>query len=63
MVFVFVDKNDAKIYLINNDGTLYKGFPLDGNTLFSIGYLEGAGGEFNLIVGGSNNFLYNYSVQ
>ncbi len=59
----FVDKNDAKIYLINNDGTLYKGFPLDGNTLFSIGYLEGAGGEFNLIVGGSNNFLYNYSVQ
>jgi hypothetical protein len=59
----FVDKQDSKIYLINNDGSLYKGFPLDGNTLFSIGYLESPGGEFNLIVGGSNNFLYNYSVQ
>jgi hypothetical protein len=59
----FVDRRDAKIYLIDNNGSLYKGFPLDGNTLFSIGYLEGSEGEFNLIVGGSNNFLYNYSVQ
>jgi hypothetical protein len=59
----FIDEQDAKIYLINNDGSLYKGFPLDGSTLFTIGYLEKPGGEFNLIVGGSNNFLYNYSVQ
>ena len=59
----FVDSHDSKIYLINNDGSLYRGFPLDGNTMFSIGYLDSPGGEFNLIVGGSNNFLYNYSVQ
>lgn len=59
----FVDRKDAKIYLINNNGSLYKGFPLDGITQFSIGYLESPAEEFNLIVGGSNNFLYNYSVQ
>jgi hypothetical protein len=58
-----IDNRDTKIYLINNDGSLYHGVPLDGNTLFSIGYLENSVGDFNLIVGGSNNFLYNYSVQ
>ena len=58
-----VDKTDQKIYLINNDGSVYKGFPLEGSTLFSIGYLEFTEGTFNLIVGGRNNFLYNYSVQ
>ena len=58
-----VDKSDQRIYLINNDGSAYKGFPLEGSTLFSIGYLEYTEGTFNLIVGGRNNFLYNYSVQ
>lgn len=57
------DPADGKIYLLDNTGDLYKGFPLEGRTLFSIGYLEGKEGEFNLIVGGRNNFLYNYSVQ
>jgi hypothetical protein len=58
-----VDSEEKKIYLINNTGQIYKGFPLDGSTLFSIGYLETTVGQFNLIVGGRNNFLYNYSVQ
>jgi hypothetical protein len=58
-----VDSEDRKIYLLNKDGSLYKGFPLEGSTLFSIGYLESEHGEFNLIVGGRNNFLYNYTVQ
>lgn len=58
-----VDNMEGKIYLINQDGSLYKGFPLQGSTLFSIGYLENQGGVFDLIVGGRNNFLYNYTVQ
>jgi hypothetical protein len=58
-----VDAEDQKIYLLNNDGTLYKDFPLEGTTMFSIGNLEVSNGKFNLIVGGRNNFLYNYSVQ
>ena len=55
-----VDTRDQKIYLLNSDGKLYKGFPLEGTTLFSIGYLDSPGGRFNLLVGGRNNFLYNY---
>jgi hypothetical protein len=51
-----------KIYLINNDGNLYNGFPLKGNTLFSIGKLTNTS-RFNLIVGNVDNFLLNYSVQ
>jgi hypothetical protein len=58
-----VDKEDQNIYLLNSNGSVYKGFPLVGTTLFSIGYLEDSEGSFNLIVGGRNNFLYNYSVQ
>ncbi len=58
-----VDDTEHKIYLLNQDGSLFKGFPLEGSTLFSIGYLENQNGVFDLIVGGRNNFLYNYSVQ
>jgi hypothetical protein len=59
----FVDAIEEKIYLLNNNGSVYKGFPLEGTTMFSIGYLEATGGKFNLIVCGRNNFLYNYSVK
>ncbi len=72
IVFTF-SKNDTKIgitdtishqiYLINNDGSIYKGFPLPGNTPFCIGVFSGGQGKFNLIVGGKSNFLYNYRVN
>jgi hypothetical protein len=52
-----------RIYLINSDGSLYDGFPLEGCTRFSIGYFTGSGSRFNLIVGSENNFLYNYSIE
>lgn len=54
--------DENKIYLINSDGSLYNGFPLTGNTPFSIGRLSRIS-RFNLIVGNSDNFLLNYSVQ
>jgi len=52
-----------RIYLINSDGSLYDGFPLEGSTRFSIGYFAGSDSRFNLIVGSTNNFLYNYSIE
>jgi hypothetical protein len=52
-----------RIYLINSDGSLYEGFPLEGSTRFSIGYFAGSDSRFNLIVGSANNFLYNYSIE
>jgi len=52
-----------KIYLFNNDGKLYKGFPVSGNTLYSIGRFKRNDRKYNLIVGSKDNFLYNYSVK
>jgi len=57
------DRSRNLIYLLNSDGSLYKGFPLEGTTRFSIGYFAGSDSRFNLIVGSENNFLYNYSIQ
>jgi hypothetical protein len=58
-----VSEEDEKIFLINNNGEIYKNFPLEGRTLFSIGYFDLTSSRFNLIVGGRNNFLYNYAVE
>ncbi|MDD3740201.1 MAG: DUF3352 domain-containing protein [Bacteroidales bacterium] len=58
-----VCKSDRKIYLINDDGSLYSGFPLHGLTQFSIGYLNNSANKFNLLVGGPENLLYNYEVN
>lgn len=57
------DGSRDKIYLLNSDGSLYDGFPLEGSTRFSIGYFSGSDSRFNLIVGSENNFLYNYSIK
>ncbi|MCP4312747.1 MAG: hypothetical protein GY790_15905 [Bacteroidetes bacterium] len=57
------DRSRKRIYLINADGSLYEGFPLEGTTRFSIGYFAGSDSRFNLIVGSANNFLYNYSIE
>ncbi len=57
------DQPRNRIYLINSDGSLYEGFPLEGSTRFSIGYFAGSDSRFNLIVGSANNFLYNYSIE
>jgi len=51
------------IYLINNDGSVYQGFPLKGSTPFSITNFGRSTNKFNLIVGSNYNFLYNYSVK
>ncbi len=52
-----------EIYLINNDGSLFPGFPLRGSTSFSIGDFNRETSQFNLIVGNKDNFLYNYAVK
>lgn len=57
------DRARNRIYLVNADGSLYEGFPLEGFTRFSIGYFAGSDSRFNLIVGSENGFLYNYSIR
>lgn len=58
-----VNSEKGNIYLYENTGKLSKGFPLKGNTQFSIESLNNSENKFNLIVGSDNNFLYDYSVQ
>ncbi len=58
-----VVSSQNRIYLINPDGKLYKGFPLLGSSPFTIGKLRESSARFNLVVGGRDNFLMNYSVQ
>jgi len=58
-----VVRNQGNIYLYNNNGSLYNGFPLEGAAPFSISNFRELNGRFNLIVGSKNNFLYNYSVK
>jgi len=58
-----VSEGMNELYLVNNDGSLYNGFPLSGSTPFSIGVIKKTASKFNLIVGSDRNFLYNYSVQ
>lgn len=56
-----IDNRARLIYIVNHKGEVFKGFPLKGASLFSIGKMSDAPG-FNLIVGGTDNFLYNYRI-
>jgi hypothetical protein len=58
-----VSKSNNLIYLINNTGDIYAGFPLKGNTPFSIGQFGDSLSRFSLVVGSSDQFLYNYRVK
>ena len=58
---VFDPKNKL-IYLIGNKGETMNGFPLRGASMFSIGKLSDKSG-WHLIVGGTDNFLYNYKID
>lgn len=51
-----------KIYLIDNNGHLCKGFPLVGTGLFSIAVFD-ENNEYSLIVGNKDNYLYKYSIK
>jgi hypothetical protein len=51
-----------KIYLFNNNGSLFNTFPLTGKTNFSLGDLNNEG-IINLVTGSSENSIYLYQIQ
>jgi hypothetical protein len=57
-----VCSGSQKIYLINSDGSFHPGFPLKGVSSFSISSLL-KNGNFTLLVGSSDGFLYQYEVK
>ena len=58
-----VCSNAGLIYLMNDNGSVFQGFPLNGISDFSIGYLYNNSESFNLVVAGKENLLYNYEVK
>lgn len=55
------DANDDKIYLFDATGKLHQGFPLEGNSEFSIDKLTES--QLNLVVGSSDEEIYNYILD
>ena len=52
-----------KIFLLNIDGAVNEGFPLDGCSEFSIGIISDDSSNYNLLVGSPDGYLYNYYVK
>jgi hypothetical protein len=57
------DATSNRIYLFNPDGKLHTGFPLQGNSEFTIGKLSDSSTGLNLIVGSEGGKLYNYTLN
>lgn len=55
-----VNTKNGKLFLVNVNGTLYDGFPLDGETPFSICELNGA---YSLFAGLKRGCLCNYRIM
>lgn len=53
----------ANIYLIDAKGQSLEGFPLRGKTRFSIGIMQAGQTYYNLIVGGNDQYLFNYKIN
>jgi hypothetical protein len=56
------DVTNNQIYLLDKNGDTMKVFPLRGASMFSIGRLL-ENSSWNLIVGGTDRFLYNYKIE
>lgn len=54
---------ENKIYLFNANGSISKGFPIQGSTMFSISKFSQNNTAFNLIVGNNNSLLSNYEIK
>ena len=57
------DSSENRIYLFNPDGSLHKGFPLDGNSRFMPGFSGSGNNQFNLIAVTSDGYLNNYLIK
>ena len=58
-----VESSVNRVYLFDPTGKLHEGFPLQGNSEFSIGKISKSSGQLNLIVGSKGGDLYNYTLN
>ncbi len=52
---------ENQVYIFKSDGTVCDNFPVQGNSIFSVGVLNSGSKNFNLITG-FNNYLCNYLI-
>jgi len=55
--------NESKIYLLDSNGKVTKGFPIDGNSAFILGKFNDTNSWYNLITGGEGNSLDDYRIE
>ena len=58
-----VTGGENRIYLLNSDGSVTRGFPQQGNTAFVLGKFNDSATYFNLLVGSNDGTLVNYKVE
>lgn len=59
----FTNTTNNRIYLYNSDGNIGKGFPLEGNSQFSLDFLGCENGSFNVITGSANGNVTSYEIK
>jgi len=62
-VIAVLSSSDGKAYLFKSNGTLINGFPIQGKTMFSLGIYNQKSKNNYLLIGNSDNFLYNYELK
>jgi hypothetical protein len=58
-----VIKGENKVYLLDKNGSVMHGLPLEGDTGFILGKFNDANAWYNLIVGAQGNMLVNYRIE
>ncbi len=58
-----VIKGENKVYLLDKNGSVVKGMPLDGDTSFTLAKYNDANSWYNLVVGSPGNILVNYRIE
>ena len=58
-----VVKGENRIYLLEKNGTVTRGFPLPGNTPFVLGKFNDSSSYFNLLVGSEDGTVINYKIE
>jgi len=57
------DSTENRIYLFNSDGSICKGFPLEGNSGFAIDFSGRENDQYNLVTGSSEGYLNNFLIK
>jgi len=58
-----VSAGENQVYLFNANGSLYHGFPLQGNSRFCIGTISKGNKFRNLMIGNEDGSFFNYMIE